>query len=77
MWPNAFMTGLADQFEHVAWTGLHFFDVIWTLFMFMVGVSLSFSLAGRKKRGKSYPYDCVSRNQTRPYPVYPGDDCTR
>ncbi len=54
VWPNAFMTGLADQFEHVAWTGLHFFDVIWTLFMFMVGVSLSFSLAGRKKRGESY-----------------------
>jgi predicted acyltransferase len=46
--PNRFTNGLADQFEHVPWVGLHGFDVIWTLFMFMVGVSLSFSLARRK-----------------------------
>jgi predicted acyltransferase len=54
VWPSAFMTGLADQFDHVAWTGLHFFDVIWTLFMFMVGVSLSFSIAKRKHQNQSH-----------------------
>jgi predicted acyltransferase len=27
--------------------GLHFFDEIWTLFMFMVGVSITFSVAKR------------------------------
>jgi predicted acyltransferase len=36
------------QLEHVRWQGLHFYDVIWPLFLFMVGVSLSFSLARRK-----------------------------
>ena len=40
---NAFLA----QFEHVPWQGLHFFDVIWPLFMFMVGVSIPFSLAKR------------------------------
>lgn len=39
------------QLEHVRWQGLHFYDVIWPLFMFMVGVSLSFSLARRKLNG--------------------------
>ena len=40
-----------DQFEHVPWEGLHFFDVIWPLFMFIVGVSLPFSLAKRRAEG--------------------------
>jgi predicted acyltransferase len=39
------------QLEHVRWQGLHFYDVIWPLFMFMVGVSLSFSLTRRKLSG--------------------------
>jgi predicted acyltransferase len=39
------------QLEHVRWQGLHFYDVIWPLFMFMVGVSLSFSLTRRKSNG--------------------------
>jgi predicted acyltransferase len=39
------------QLEHVRWQGLHCYDVIWPLFMFMVGVSLSFSLARRKLSG--------------------------
>ncbi len=42
------------QLEHVRWQGLHFYDVIWPLFMFMVGVSLSFSLAKRKLSGASH-----------------------
>ena len=36
------------------WQGLHAFDVIWTLFMFMVGVSLTFSLAKRKRMHESH-----------------------
>jgi predicted acyltransferase len=42
------------QLEHVRWQGLHFYDVIWPLFMFMVGVSLSFSLARRKLNGATH-----------------------
>ena len=53
-WPNGFTTGLSNQFEHVAWEGLHFFDIVWTLFMFMVGVSLAFSLARRRSIGQTH-----------------------
>ena len=53
-WPDRFWTGLSAQFEHVPWQGLHAFDVIWTLFMFMVGVSLTFSLAKRKRMHESH-----------------------
>lgn len=53
VWPSRFSNAMAEQFEHVPWVGLHFFDVIWTLFMFMVGVSLSFSIAKRKRMNES------------------------
>ncbi len=53
-WPDRFWMGLSAQFEHVPWQGLHAFDVIWTLFMFMVGVSLTFSLAKRKRMHESH-----------------------
>ncbi|HUZ46886.1 MAG TPA: hypothetical protein VMW54_09635 [Terriglobia bacterium] len=35
---------LADQMNHVPWAGLHFYDVIFPLFIFILGVSLAFSL---------------------------------
>lgn len=34
----------ADQLEHVAWAGFHFYDLIFPLFVFMIGVALTFSL---------------------------------
>lgn len=52
-WPGKFSSAAARQFEHVPWQGLHLFDVIWTLFMFIVGVSLCFSIASRKRLGQS------------------------
>jgi predicted acyltransferase len=52
-WPDRFWTVLSVQFEHVPWQGLHAFDVIWTLFMFMVGLSITFSLAKRKRMHES------------------------
>jgi predicted acyltransferase len=51
--PGKFSAAVARQFEHVPWQGLHLFDVIWTLFMFIVGVSLSISIRNRKQRGES------------------------
>lgn len=54
VWPDRFWMGLSAQFEHVRWQGLHAFDVIWALFMFMVGVSLTFSLAKRKRMHESH-----------------------
>jgi predicted acyltransferase len=35
---------LADQLEHADWEGFHFYDLIFPLFVFLVGVSLVFSL---------------------------------
>src|SRR5580692_10918586 len=34
----------AAQFDHVDWIGFHFYDLIFPLFVFMVGVSITFSL---------------------------------
>jgi predicted acyltransferase len=44
---------LAYQFDHVAWTGCAFWDLIQPSFMFMVGVSMPFSNARRAKEGQS------------------------
>src|SRR5439155_3710110 len=35
---------LADQLDHVDWEGFHFYDLIFPLLVFIVGVSLVFSL---------------------------------
>lgn len=52
--PTPFSLAVAAQFEHVPWAGLHLYDVIWPLFMFMVGVSLCLSLTRRRQRGESH-----------------------
>jgi predicted acyltransferase len=36
---------IGDQLEHVEWAGFHFYDLIFPLFVFIVGVSLVFSLS--------------------------------
>jgi predicted acyltransferase len=41
---NAATRFLADQFEHKDWQGFAFYDLIFPLFVFIVGVSLVFSL---------------------------------
>ncbi len=40
--PSSF---LATQLEHAEWQGFHFYDLIFPLFVFIVGVSLVFSLS--------------------------------
>ena len=52
--PGQLSQAVSAQFEHVPWAGLHLFDVIWPLFMFMVGVSLSLSLGRRRESGESH-----------------------
>jgi predicted acyltransferase len=42
-----------EQFDHVPWQGLHFFDLIWPLFMFIMGVAIPFSVARRRDEGSS------------------------
>jgi predicted acyltransferase len=43
--------GLAGQLEHTAWQGFHFEDLIFPMFVFIVGVSLVFSLGRALEQG--------------------------
>jgi len=36
---------IGEQLEHVEWAGFHFYDLIFPLFVFIVGVSIVFSLS--------------------------------
>jgi predicted acyltransferase len=42
-WP--WLNALAEQFEHPAWNGFTFYDFIFPLFLFLAGVSLTFSVS--------------------------------
>jgi predicted acyltransferase len=41
---NSIIQRLAEQLDHVEWAGFHFEDLIFPMFVFIVGVSLVFSL---------------------------------
>src|SRR5262245_46014270 len=41
---SAFTRELAAQMDHCPWAGFHFYDLIFPLFVFIVGVSLVFSV---------------------------------
>lgn len=47
----AWVDALAMQLEHPAWHGFTFYDFIFPLFLFMAGISLSFSLTNGLKKG--------------------------
>jgi len=50
------MQGLAGQLEHAGWAGFHFEDLIFPMFVFIVGVSLVFSLSRTiEQQGRSGP----------------------
>ena len=42
---SGFLHTVATQLDHVAWEGFRFYDLIFPLFVFIVGVSLVFSLS--------------------------------
>ncbi|NND32586.1 MAG: DUF5009 domain-containing protein [Saprospiraceae bacterium] len=46
-WLNA----LSEQFEHPAWNGFTFYDFIFPLFLFLAGVSLTFSVRSGLAKG--------------------------
>lgn len=48
-----FFQKLALQLDHPAWTGFRFYDQIFPLFLFIVGLSLPFSIRKRMQRGDS------------------------
>lgn len=42
---NAFLREAARQMSHAHWAGLHLYDLVFPVFVFISGVSMSFSLA--------------------------------
>ena len=44
---------ISEQLEHAEWEGFNFYDLIFPLFLFMVGAVIPFSLAGMRRRGAS------------------------
>lgn len=49
--PGGLTAALDTQFQHVNWEGFHFYDLIFPLFLFVVGVVLPFSLTKRLEAG--------------------------
>lgn len=44
---------IPEQLQHVPWDGFHFIDLIFPLFLFLIGVAIPFSLEKRLARGDS------------------------
>jgi predicted acyltransferase len=51
---GSFIYAIGSQFSHVAWEGLHFWDLIQPFFMFIVGVAMPLSFSKRIGKGDSY-----------------------
>ncbi|MCC7341985.1 MAG: DUF5009 domain-containing protein [Bryobacterales bacterium] len=49
--PLPAVAALDGQFEHVAWAGFRFYDLIFPLFLFLVGVVLPFSMGRHAEEG--------------------------
>jgi predicted acyltransferase len=45
---------IGQQFEHVDWVGTHFYDLIAPAFLFMVGMSMAYSVGSRAEQGASF-----------------------
>lgn len=50
---NRLMQMLGNQFEHVTWAGCHLYDLIFPVFLFVIGVSMPLSFSKRLARGDS------------------------
>jgi predicted acyltransferase len=48
-----FKDQIDEQLEHVPWAGFHFYDLIFPLFLFVVGIVLPFSLGAIREKGES------------------------
>jgi predicted acyltransferase len=50
-WDHPVLATLSEQFEHVSWEGFRFYDLIFPLFLFLVGAVLPFSMGKLTERG--------------------------
>ena len=53
VWEHPVTETIQEQLEHVEWQGFHFEDLIFPLFLFIMGVVLPFSISRRRERGQS------------------------
>ncbi len=49
----AWLAWVPTQLKHVPWDGFHFIDLIFPLFLFMIGVAIPYALGRRLDRGES------------------------
>lgn len=60
--PSRVTEALATQFEHATWEGFHFYDLIFPLFVFLVGITTVFSLSKAPETGsKAAVYKRMAR----------------
>ncbi|OHB73237.1 MAG: hypothetical protein A2Z25_03355, partial [Planctomycetes bacterium RBG_16_55_9] len=52
VWKHPVAETIKEQLEHVKWEGFHFEDLIYPLFLFIMGVVLPFSMFHRRQRGQ-------------------------
>jgi len=48
---SPFWQAISDQFEHPAWNGFHFYDLIFPLFLFIAGVATPYSVGRELEKG--------------------------
>lgn len=53
VWPNSFTENLAKNMHHAGWEGFYFLDLIFPLFLFLVGLILPVVISGRLERGET------------------------
>lgn len=53
VWDNPVTQTIKEQLEHVKWEGFRFEDLIFPLFLFIVGAVLPFSMARRRQKGQN------------------------
>lgn len=51
---SSFFKVMSFQMQHSPWTGFRFYDLIMPLFLFMVGMSIPFSMSKRMASGESH-----------------------
>ncbi len=51
VWDNSFTQTINTQMEHAAWEGFRFEDLIFPLFLFIIGLVIPFSISKRIERG--------------------------
>lgn len=49
--PGSLLDRLNGQFNHAEWAGFRFYDFIFPLFLFLIGMSVPLSIEGRQARG--------------------------